>query len=222
MKKFVFVFSFLVCLPGVLAAQDISPTYFNRITLDGVDELARALSDPEIAIEQKQLAVNRIGELARQLPNSNVSPSKLYNPLLGALRPEKDVVDHHVLRLAICNALRNFSDLDGSSQLIGPLGRVLMDADEHEDVRSAAARALASFRKDQNAAAEALISALNKELERGPGPNNIGVTSVICRSLGSLRDKRAFVPLMKVVQSSFPNQTKSNAKTALESIEWKK
>ena len=221
MKKAILILFFLA-LPGMLAAQDISPTYFNRITLDGVDELARALSDPEIAIEQKQLAVNRLGELARQLPNSKVPPSRLYNPLLGALRPEKNVQDHHVLRMAICNALRNFSDLEGSSQLIGPLGRVLMDQDEHEEVRAAAARALASFRKDQQAAADALITALNKELERGPGPKNISVTSVICISLGSLRDKRAFVPLMKVVQSTFPNQTKSNAKTALESIEWKR
>ncbi|MCB1138847.1 MAG: hypothetical protein KDK23_08835, partial [Leptospiraceae bacterium] len=74
MKKAILILFFLA-LPGMLAAQDISPTYFNRITLDGVDELARALSDPEIAIEQKQLAVNRLGELARQLPNSKVPPS---------------------------------------------------------------------------------------------------------------------------------------------------
>ena len=220
MKKVVFVFLIALLFPGILAAQEIIPTYFNRITLDGVDELARALSDPEVSVEQKRLAVNRMSELSRQLPNSNVQPSRLYNPLLGALRPEKNVKDHHVLRIAICEALRNFADLDGSAQLIGPLGRVMMDSDEHEEVRAAAARTLADFRKDRSAAVEALISALNKELDRGPNSNNTSITSVICVSLGTLRDKRALVPLMKVVQSSFPNQTKRNAKTALESLDW--
>ena len=221
MKQVVFALLISIFVPGLLQAQEISPTYFNRITLDGVDELARALSDPEISVEQKRLAVNRMAELARQLPGSNVAPSRLYNPLLGALRPEKDVQDHHVLRIAICEALRNFSDLEGSGQLIGPLGRVVSDADEHEDVRTAAARTLADFRKDKSAAVEALISSLNKELDRGPNANNISITSALCVSLGSLRDKRALVPLMKVVQSSFPNQTKRIAKTALESLDWR-
>ena len=222
MKRLIYIaiLAFLIS-PSFLAAQEISATYFNRITLDGVDELAKALSDPAIKLEQKQLAVNRMGELARQLPGSNVSPSRLYNPLLGALRPQNNVKDHHVLRIAICEALRNFANQEGSSNLVGPLSRVLSDPDEHEDVRTSAARTLAEFRKDSSAAADALIDALNKEVARGPNANNIGVTSAICVALGALREKKAFVPLMKVVQSAFPNQTKSNAKTALESIQWK-
>jgi len=38
--------------------------------------------------------------------------------------------------------------------------------------------------------------------------------------LGALGDKRAFVPLMKVIRSNFPTGVKKEAQAALESIKW--
>ena len=78
MKQVVFALLISIFVPGLLQAQEISPTYFNRITLDGVDELARALSDPEISVEQKRLAVNRyhgVVDVGAQIPSENAMES---------------------------------------------------------------------------------------------------------------------------------------------------
>ncbi|HNJ05700.1 MAG TPA: hypothetical protein PLB73_15680, partial [Leptospiraceae bacterium] len=65
-----------------------------------------------------------------------------------------------------------------------------------------------------------LVAALNSELERGPQADNVTVATAIIRSLGSLRDRRSFVPLMRVIQSRFPTSTKREAQRALENIKW--
>ena len=150
-----------------------------------------------------------------------MAPARLYNPLLGILTPQKSVRDHYILREEACQALAALHDLDGSDQLIAPLGKRLNDANEREDVRMAAVRALAKFRNDSQAAAGQLISALNREVDRGPRADNINLTTGVIVALGQLGDKRSFVPLMRVIQSNFPNTTKRRAQSSLESIRWR-
>ena len=97
---------------------------------------------------------------------------------------------------------------------------MLANSGEREEVRNAAAQALVRFQNHSAAAADQLIAALNKELDRGPQPENINVVTAIVNALGTLQDRRGFVPLMRVIQSAFPNHTKGRAQAALEAIRW--
>ncbi len=215
---------FAAGLPVALAQEPSAVRAFSLVPLAGSDELDKAISDPRIGVLEKRLAIQRLAQLAGQLKGpqgKNVAPSRLYNPLLGVLTPQKSVRDHYILREEACTALAAFSTLQGSEQLVGPLGKRLVDTNEREEVRMSAARSLSKFRKDSAAAAGQLVQALNQEIERGPKADNINLTTGIVVALGQLGDKRSFVPLMRVVQSRFPNTTKRRAQASLESIRWK-
>ncbi len=213
----------LFCLfaPVALLAQETAPI-FNRIPANekGVEELTRLLSDPSVRIEEKSNAVDRLGVLAKQLYNSDFPPEKLYNPMLGALTPRPDEPYHHVLRIRICYALGNFWNMKGGQDLIPALGRRVQDLEEHEEVRIAAALSIGKFRHQSELAARELLAALEKELERGPQADNIHVVTAIVQGLGALGDRRAFVPLMKIIKSRFPAGVKKEAQRSLESIRW--
>lgn len=192
----------------------------NRVPLEGAGELASTISDPAVGIDYKREAIFRLGELSRELRSrTDVPASNLHNPLLGVLQPQQ-TEGHFILRREACIALAKFSTLDGSEVIIEPLGRVLANSGEREEVRNAAAQALVRFQNHSAAAADQLIAALNKELDRGPQPENINVVTAIVNALGTLQDRRGFVPLMRVIQSAFPNHTKGRAQAALEAIRW--
>lgn len=199
--------------PGVTATM-------NRIPLEGHAELSKMLSDPKVDITSKRAAIERIGELSKDLlSRKDISPSKLYNPLLGVLTPQK-IEGHHVLRGVACKVLGRFSDLAGGATLVGPLAKVVRNSREHQDVRVEAARALGLFKKQPAAVVEALVSALDAEVKRGPQKDNVRITSAVITSLGVMGDKRAFVPLMRVLRSGFPLDTKRNAQAAMEALKW--
>lgn len=220
MIRFILSAALLFALTAPAFAQESTCYIFNRIPVTGVDEIAKQLSDPKVRLEDKSCAVSRLGELSRELVNNkNVAPSSIYNPILGSLAPQTQTADHHILREAACQALARFSDLPESERLIQPLGKVVKE-DSHEEVRLACARALSRFYKDAAGATTELVAALNSELERGPQADNVTVATAIIRSLGSLRDRRSFVPLMRVIQSRFPTSTKREAQRALENIKW--
>jgi HEAT repeat protein len=222
---FIAMFAPVFDSPGTLFAQEPSAARaFNLVPLAGSDELDKAISDPRIGVLEKRLAIQRLAQLAGELKGpraKDVAPSRLFNPLLGVLTPQDSVRDHYILREEACTALAAFSTLEGSEQLVGPLGKRLQDSGEREEVRMSAARSLAKFRNNASAAASQLVAALNQEIERGPKADNINLATGIVVALGHLGDKQSFVPLMRVVQSNFPNTTKRRAQASLEAIRWK-
>ncbi len=206
---------------GLAAQEDSTAHAISRVGLTGIDELAKTISDPVVRIEEKEEAVRRLGELAKQLyVRKDIPASRLYNPILGVMSPQENVRHHHILRIAACEALAEFANADGSAALLDSLGKVLSNLNEHEEVRLAAARSLGRFQKDGAQATDQLVAALTKEVERGPTSNNVTVTTAIVKGLSNLRDRRSFVPLMRVIQSGFPTYTKKEAQKALENIKW--
>lgn len=208
----------IVALP--LLADDVDTGQaFSRVTLAGRGELATALSDPKVGVEQKGLAIRRLAELTKDLGSQpSVSPSELSNPIVGvlALKGEK----YEVLRRLACEALVMFSDHKGSETLVKPLGNTLNNASETNEVRTAAAISLGRYTQDKAAAAEELVRALSAHVADGPRGDNIRLVSTVIDAVGRLRDKRSFVPLMRVIQSNFPTSAKKSAQRALENIDW--
>lgn len=210
----------LFVLASPAFAQESTCYVFNRIPITGIDEIAKQISDPRVRVEDKSCAVSRLGELARELVNrKDIAPSSLYNPILGALAPQAQSNEHHLIRESACQALGRFADLGESDKLVGPMGKVVKE-DSNEEVRLSCARSLSRFYKDAPTATTELVTALNAELEKGPQADNVTVATAVIRSLGSLRDRRGFVPLMRVIQSRFPTATKREAQRALENIKW--
>jgi len=209
---------------NVVLAQEVA-TVFNRVPANekGIEELSKLLSDPNVRIEEKQLAVDRLGVIARQIygDNPDFPAEKIYNPLFGVLTPNDKENYHKELRLHICRALGNFSvHKKGIDAIFPVLGRRLLDDNEDEEVKIEAARSLGRFWNHSSLASTELINSLNKELARGPQPDNVRLITAVIQSLGALGDKRAFVPLMKVIRSNFPTGVKKEAQAALESIKW--
>jgi HEAT repeat protein len=204
-----------------LFAQVQTAQIFNRIPIDGASKIAEVLSDPNARLQDKVEGVYRLGELSKDLTNrKDIPASSLYNPILGVMVPQASMQDHHVLRMAACDALARFSSVEGAGQLLPALGRVIQNLEEHEEVRLSAARSIGKFYGNSEAAAGVLITALKREVERGPVSNNVSVTSAIIQSLGGLREKNAFPALMTVIKSNFPTGTKREAQKALENIKW--
>ncbi|MBI3396013.1 MAG: hypothetical protein HY042_09270 [Spirochaetia bacterium] len=205
----------LLSFGAAYAQEDTTAHAVGRVGLSGVDKLAEMLSDPVVRIEDKVEAVRRL-----ELPTrKDVQASSLYNPILGAMA-KQNVNQHHVLREAACQALIHFVNIDGSDKLLEPLGKVLANSGEHEEVRLSAARTLAQFSRYGPQATDQLIVALVAEVERGAQANNVNVVTAIVQGLLNLRDKKGFVPLMRVIQSNFPTYTKREAQKALENIRW--
>lgn len=192
-----------------------------RVTFEGRAELSRALSDPQVGTLQKEEAIKRLAHLTLYLDeHKEVAPSELFNPILGALSLKGK--KYEMTRKVACQALTSFADLDGSDKLIGPLGRVAANADESFVVRRAAASALGRFRKNGEQAAAELTRVLSVELDTGPKGNNISFTTTVVHALGRLRNKKSFVPLMRVMDSAFPTETKMAAQKGLENIDWER
>ncbi len=207
-------------LAAALSAQDNTTMIFNKIGLSGSGELAKALSDPQVRPEDKVLAIRRLGELSKELhTNQSIPPSQLYNPILGVMVPQTQSQDHHLLRTAACETLALFADFSEAGNLLGALG-TRMKSDPNEEVRLAAARSLGRFFKNREGAAALLVESLDTELGRGPQADNVRLMGAVIRSLGILQDKRAFVPLMRVIKSGFPTYTKREAQTSLENLKW--
>ena len=210
----------LVTLPALADDVDTGQA-FNRVTLKGRGELAKTLSDPNIGVQQKSLAIRRMAELVKDLGSApDVAPSELFNPILGVLSLPGP--KYEVLRRIACEALYAFSDLQGSESLVKPLGNVVNNKNETNDVRIAASISLGRFSKDKVAAADELVRALNEALSEGPRGDNIRLTASIINGVGRLRDKRSFVPLMRVIQSNYPTTAKQAAQRALENIDWER
>jgi len=210
----------LILLPSKdasrLRGQGGASATFRFITLKDRAQLARVIADPGISVGMKRAAVVRLSELAEELPaNKKVKPSELYNPILNAMSSRRPI-----LRETACISLIAFSSLPGSKNLLAPLGGVLGNQKEVSSVRLAAARALGRFSRDADEASDQLISALTKEMKSGPGENII-LVAVIINSMGRLRSKKGFVPLMRVINSRFPTSCKRAAQRALENIKWK-
>lgn len=216
---------FFIFAVSSLQPQETAYIY-NRIPPNekGIEEINKLLSDPNIRLEDKQAAVDRLAVIVKQIhaADPNFPPEKMYNPLIGALNPSPNEPHHHVLRIHICRALGVFSlyEKGAAENVIPVLGRRMKDTNEHEDVRIEAARSLGKFFKHYQMASAELIDVLNLELSRGPQPGNIRLVTAVIQSLGALGDRRAFVPLMRVIQSQFPTTIKKEAQISLESIKW--
>ena len=208
----------LIGMPIVADDIDTSQSV-NRVSLGGRAELARLLSGKG-RDEDKVKAIERLAELSKDLPGKeNVAPSELFNPILGVLsnpRNKKSVL----LRRTACTSLIAFARLKGSKSIVAPLGAILKNGDEGAGVRRAAAIALGRFGNDAQAATTELVAALTAELQNGPRNTNIVLAGELIDSLGRLKDKRSFVPLMRVISSPFPTRVKRRAQRALENIKW--
>jgi len=219
-----------VLLPLFLHANDlVSQTIrytievIRRVPLAGADQLGEMLADPGVSVTVKRHAVRRLAELSRQLrspENENFPAEKLYRPVIRSLEPEPDVQDHHVLREEAARALGSMHWLRDAEAFIPPLGRTARDPEEHVDVRRAAAEALGKFRENSRLASETLVKVLDAAIENGPNADNVRVLTAVVASLGMLREKTAFVPLMRVVNSGFPVTVKRRAEQSLENIRW--
>ncbi len=216
--------SLIACSLGImalglpLAADDTDTGHaFNRIPLKGRAELSTMLSDPRVAVQQKTMAINRLVELRKDLASSpdKVPASELYNPIRGMLTH-----DQAVLRRSACAALQEFADEPGAEALVKPLGTILNNQSETNEVRIAAATSLGRFTKHRIAAADELARALNDLVAQGARGDNVVLTASVVNGLGRLRDKRSFVPLNRVIRSNFPTSVKEAAQKALENIDW--
>lgn len=208
-----------------LQAQTIRYTIevIRRVPLNGADQLGDMLADEGVSVTVKRHAVRRLAELARDLrrpENESFPAEKLYRPVIRSLERRPDVEDHHVLREEAARSLGRMHWLPDADAFIPALGRTAGDPQEHEDVRRAAAEALGLFKENARLASEALVQVLDAEIERGPSGDNVRVMTAVVASLGSLREKTAFVPLMRVVNSSFPVTVKRRAEQSLENISW--
>ncbi len=226
MKKrleFVLVLVMAGILGISLVAQDPIREGVNRVGLKDADQLLKLIERDDITTSVKIRAIQRIATLYREnREEAEPQAQKFIQSLSGALqnlKKDENPYFHFKVRSSACMALGDFDNSDHGASAIGVIKEALLN-DPDPKVIQACAQSLGEFRNNRSPAADALIERVNKSMsEPIIKYGDVGVMSVSIASLAKLKQKKAFIPLMKVLQSGYPDHVKKEADRAIASFD---
>lgn len=214
----------LLLFPLIIFAQDyIVRNGVNRVGLKDADQLLKLVEREDITTMVKVRAVQRIAALYRENreeaePQAQKFITTLTNGLKN-LKKDENPYFHFKARSSICMALGDFDNSDHASTAIAAIREALLNDPNHRVIQTCA-QSLGEFRNNRSKAADALIERINKSLQESSIKyGDVGIMSVTVASLAKLRQKKAFIPLMRVLQSGYPDHVKKEADRAIASFD---
>ncbi len=206
----VVAFFIIFTIPVLLSAKKLN---LNTLTKNAAPEVIKCVED-KLGLDEDYRAqcvdiLARWKEKSGKSAISSVLQNK-GNATDGEYDPRYD--KHSKVRIAACYALGSFGENDVIPVLISSLKE-----DKHYAVRVAAAYVLQTFKEES--AVDGLIDGLLLEIQKDKNAS-FPVVRQIIRSLGVIGNKKAFIPLLKATQVSFPNDIKEDAQESIEKITW--
>jgi len=153
---------------------------------------------------------------------------------LNLTKKEKEIIDtlslilkkqsnNASIRKESCITLQYFENSEYAHLAIQSLREVIMK-DKNTDVSTACVYSLSQYPRKGRLASRALLKKFTIDLKHARKQkitkDNIKMAKAIIKALATLKQKQAFIPLMKIIQSSYPVSVKRLAENAIEKINW--
>lgn len=214
-------------LVSSVSAQDANPPAnsfevdpyqkVDAVPLEDSGDLIRMIEDNEINADIKAKSVARLGQLYADEKDKGESYVE------GFIKAMNSVFAKNydpVVRRAACTSMANFRTSKHAELAIDALTNPLVN-DADYLVVVACAKSLGTFKSQKSKATLAILKRLRVEVRKNTTKTDDYATMMaMVESLGKLGDKKAYIPLMKVLQSRHPSNIKRMAHTAIDMIEW--
>lgn len=214
MRLCVALFAFL---PLAALMADTRPEILDRIRdydMRHSDLLVKIVKDPETLRYAKVRALEKMSVIYRQSGKEGelVATRYLDGISAGLQHKSPDV------REAACTALVVFSESAVSQQMVASAVKTLRE-ENHPQVIEACARSLRQYPKEAAVIAPALLVRLDKYLtEFQDSAADERALRQICKTLGVMKVRKSFIPLLKLLQSRYDESVKSAAQDAIQAI----
>jgi HEAT repeat protein len=214
MRLCVALFAFL---PLAALMADTRPEILDRIRdydMRHSDLLVKIVKDPETLRYAKVRALEKMSVIYRQSGKEGelVATRYLDGISAGLQHKSPDV------REAACTALVVFSESAVSQQMVASAVKTLRE-ENHPQVIEACARSLRQYPKEAAVIAPALLVRLDKYLtEFQDSASDERALRQICKTLGVMKVRKSFIPLLKLLQSRYDESVKSAAQDAIQAI----
>ncbi len=213
--RYLFIF-FWLYIPVALSAES-RPEIFDRIRdsdLRHGDLLVRMVKDSDTLASVKIRALEKMAVLYRQSPEkAENSVTKFHDAIGTALQNKNPTV-----REAACSAVVVFEKSTTGSLFAATINKAITE-ETNPAVLSACAHSLALFPSEAQTTVPVLLAHINRYLvDFRDSSKDEKALIEMCRALKVMRQHKAFIPLLKLLQSRYDEDVKSAAQDALQSI----
>ncbi len=200
--------------------EQFSVEAVKNVNLKNANQLVKLIKEEKIRSSIKEAAFRRIRELYLLAPEeAEKQVPQFIDAGSYALKKYQNEPSYKKTRMEACTTLGAFNESKHKDKAVLAIETgVLQEKDP--DVVTTCSQMLGFFYKNSKAA-QILIKRLEKHLPKNPiTEEDVQIVSVVVSSLGRIRSKVAFIPLMKLLQSAYPVGVKREAEYAIENIEW--
>lgn len=200
-----------------LILADARPEILDRIRdydMRHSDLLVKIVKDPETLRYAKVRALEKMSVIYRQskIEGETVASRYLEGIRVGLAHKSPDV------REAACSAAIVFKESAIAPQLVAHLARSLKDENQATVIYSCT-HTLSVYKKHGDIIVPALLTKIEKYLtDYYDSSEDEKALAEVCRTLGIMKARKSFIPLLKVLQSRYDEDVKSVAQEAIHEI----
>jgi HEAT repeat protein len=212
-----FLLAIFLLLPLTAVAADSRPEILDRIRdydMRHSDLLVKIVKDPETLRYAKVRALEKMSVIYRQSGKEGelVATRYLDGISAGLQHKSPDV------RQAACTAVVVFSESAVAPQMVNATVKQLRE-ETNPKVIEACARSLRQYPKEAAVIVPVLLVRLDKYLtEFQDSKADERALRQICQTLAVMKDRKSFIPLLKLLQSRYSESVKSAAQEAIHAI----
>ncbi|MBL8032919.1 MAG: hypothetical protein JNJ69_04415 [Leptospiraceae bacterium] len=202
---------------GGLYADSSRPEILDRIRdydLRHSDLLVKIVKDPETLRYAKVRALEKISVLYQQSKTEGELVAQRYLDGInaGLVHKSPDV------REAACGAAIVFKESAVAQPIATSVSKALKE-ENHPVVIAACAHTLSAYTKFPDLAIPALLAKIEKYLtDFQDSSDDEKALREVCHTLGILKARKSFIPLLKLLQSRYDEDVKSAAQEAIQAI----
>lgn len=181
-----------------------------------LETLSKIFADRSVADKARVLAAEKIIELYSAKPaEADKYADKVLTNAESAAADQKTI-----MRTYSCHLLDKFAGSAKSDKAFA-IAKSLAPTEVDAETASTCAKALGKFQKQAAEASDVLLTRLDLFLrQQYHQKNEIKYLKSVIESLGDLKQKKAYLPLMKIMQSQYSDDVKKTTEAAMEKIPW--
>lgn len=220
-----FVFLFFVSVQLLFSVTPLEKSYYNiirSIRYSNSDQLVQIVRDDKIIAPIKIRAIQRMIEIytedrERAKPKEGDYASSIRYALENSNEDDSNK-RHYTVRTEACFALSNFDGTDQAGNSLDGIKNAILK-ETNTEVLGSCINALSRFEKSSDLASQKLVEMLDVQTSKDViKESDIQIAIAILGAVQRQKDEKAFVPLLRLLQSGYPETVKINAQGALDSI----
>lgn len=212
----IFLFASITTSLHAQKLADSLTSFIKSSEVRHLETLSKIFADRSVADKARVLAAEKIIELysAKHAEADKYAEKVLANTEIAAADSKT------VMRTYSCHLLDKFANSAKSDKAFA-IVKTLLPKEVDAETASTYAKALGKYQKQAVEASDILLTRLDLFLQQQyQQKNEIKYLKSVIESLGFLKQKKAYLPLMKILQSQYADDVKKTAETAMEKIPW--